>query len=111
MALNKLIGEQVDGVHGPFRVVPNTKWRETPLFEQAANEAAMAFQRQGALLPITFDDDELVTQEYPRTRQLVMVFSKTIRQAEHYYPYVFDLPHSMIKELRANGRWENIEEH
>ena len=109
MPLNKDAGEHIDGLPGAYRVVPNQKWRESKLFDQAAEEAAKIFAAQGALLPIGFDDDEVLSQEYPSSNQLAFLFVKNIRGQEHFYPYVYALPVEMVAELAAIGRWKPIE--
>ena len=108
MALNKTEGEVVEGLGDAFRVVPNAKWRETKLFEEAANKAAQSFLDAGALWPITFDDGEVLAQEYPRDRRLLLLFAKNVRGKEMIYPWVWDLPDNMVSELKALGKWDDL---
>lgn len=106
MPLNHELGEPIDGLPSQFRVVPNTKWRETQMFEQAATIAAEAFFEKGALLPVTFDDREVVTQEFWTLPAIVFVFCKKIRGEEFLSVRKYDIPPDMMRELRANGLWE-----
>lgn len=107
MSLDKTRGEVIDGLGHAFRVVPNAKWRDSKLFEQAATKASEVFIRAGALWPVSFDDAEVIMQEYPAERTLAMVFAKKIRGNEHLYPWVWELPIEMIKELKALGKWDD----
>lgn len=107
MPLDRTKGEQIEGLDGPFKVVPNTKYRETPLFEEAAAAAALAFRRAGYPLAITFDDDQVLTQEYPHSGQIAMVFVTNIRGAEQLYVHVWALPPEMVASLRASGQWSH----
>lgn len=105
MPLDRTNGEHIEGLEGPFRVVPVEKWRFTPLFEAAAKAAADAFGKAGYPLIIGFDESQILIQEYPRSRQLAMVFVMSIKGEEMLYPYVFALPDEMIASLRAAGHW------
>jgi hypothetical protein len=106
MPLNHDLGEPIDGLGPVFRVVPNAKWRETSMFEQAATIAAEAFMDKGALLPITFDDREVLTQEH-MPNVLLFIFCKSIRGQEHFSVREFKMPDDMIRELKALGKWES----
>jgi hypothetical protein len=107
MPLDHVKGEVVGDLGHAFRVVSNAKWRETPLFEEAARNAEKAFSQAGALLPISFDDAEVLTQEYPAARKLVMIFAKKIRGSETFFPWIWDLPEPMVRELKALGKWDD----
>jgi hypothetical protein len=106
MPLDRIRGEVIGDLGHAFRVVPNEKWRETKLFDEAANKAASAFLQAGALWPITFDDQEVITQEYPADNRLVIVFLKTIKGNETLFPWVWELPNEMVAELRTLGKWD-----
>jgi hypothetical protein len=106
MPLDHTNGEIIEGLGKEFRVVPNDKWRESKLFETAARTAATAFLKAGALWPVRFDDREILMQEYPADNRLVIVFQKTIRGNETLFPWVWDLPPEMVKELAALGKWQ-----
>jgi hypothetical protein len=107
MPLNHKTGEVIEGLGREFRVVPNEKWRESKLFDDAANSAAAAFLKAGALWPILFDDEEVVTQEYPNDNRLVIVFLKKIKGEDVLYPFVWELPPEMTAELSALGKWDS----
>lgn len=106
MPLDKINGEKIEGLEGPYRVVKLEKWRFTPLFEQAAQAAADAFHKAGYPLIIGFDEGQILIQEYPRSRQLAMIFVMQIRGKEMLYPYVFALPDELIATLSASGLWQ-----
>lgn len=110
MPLDKVKGEQIGGLGHVYRVVPAAKWRMTSLFESAATAAEEAFTRSGALAPITFDEEEVLVQEYPKAAKLAFVFCKRIRGNEHFYPFVFDLPPQMIADLIVTNKWEPYRE-
>lgn len=107
MPLDRIRGEIVGDLGHAFRIVANAKWRETPLFDEAAQKAAQAFLSAGALWPVTFDDGEVLTQEYPSSRQLVIIFSKSIKGVETLFPWVWDLPDKMLAELKTLGKWDD----
>lgn len=107
MPLNRIQGEHIEGLGEKYRVVPNCKWRETPQFEEAAKAAEQAFLNSGVLWPVSFDDDEVLTQEYPEERILAFIFLKNIRGVESLYPYPRRLPGSLVRELRVNGKWDD----
>lgn len=108
MSLNRTDGEQIEGLEGPFRVVPARKWFETSLFDAAAGEAARKFRAAGWGLSISFDEDQVLVQEYPRTRQLAMIFQMRIRGQDTYYVHVFALPPEMIANLKASNLWDDV---
>lgn len=106
MPLDRVNGEKIEGLEGPYRVVPVEKWRLTPLFEAAAQAAADAFRKAGYPLIVGFDETQILIQEYPRSRQLAMIFVMNIRGQEQLYPYVFALPDDMVSSLSASGLWQ-----
>lgn len=105
MSLDTKRGENLEGLTGPYRVVPARKWFETSLFDSAANEAAKKFRASGWPLDITFAEDQVLVQEYPRTNQLAMVFHMRIRGEDQFYVHVFALPDAMIANLTASNLW------
>lgn len=111
MALDKIKGEVLEGLGHKYEIAPNYKWRESQLFEEAAMAAAEAFMNSGALWPITFDEEEVLIQEYRESNQIAIIFSKNVRGTEQLYPFVWDLPADMVRELRAIGKWEALKEH
>jgi len=100
-------GELIDGLGQQFRVVPNAKWRETRLFEEAAKRAAAAFLKSGALWPIVFEDDDVLIQEYPAERRICVLFIRKIKGKDNLYPWVWELPDQAVKELKALGKWDD----
>lgn len=107
MPLDRTNGERIEGLEAPHVVVPNVKWRETDMFNTAATNAARAFMKAGYPIIPTFDDEQVLTQEYPTLGRLVFVFQMRIKGDEMLYPYVFALPPEMIANLRAAGQWSH----
>lgn len=103
--LNKERGEIIGDLGRGFRIVPNEKWRDTMLWTQAAKFAVAAFVKSGALLPIHFDDDHVLVQEYPIDSKIAFIFERKVAGKEMLYPYVFSLSPKAIAELRVSGRW------
>lgn len=64
--LDKTQGELLQDLGPAYIVVPTSKWRDTPMYDQACDAARAAFAKSGALLPVVFDDSNIITQEYPR---------------------------------------------
>lgn len=106
MPLNHEQGEQIEGLPATFRVVPVGKWFDTPLFDQAAQIAAQMFANEGAIVPVKFDETDVLVQEYPKDAKLVFIFHKMIKGKEMLYPYTWSLPPEMIAELKTTGKWE-----
>jgi hypothetical protein len=111
MALNHDLGELIQGLPGPYRVVPLHKWQDTQLWEQAAEMAGKAFKRSGSLRKRVQFTDVLV-QEYPKTSKLLFLFEATVAGQPMYYPWVWDLTPEMIAEFTTTGKWvPGITEH
>jgi hypothetical protein len=108
MSFDRIAGERLEGLGDRFRVVPNRKWRETPLFSNAAHNAAKAFMDEGALWPVLFDDEEFIVQEYPSDHKVAFVFEKRIRNKLRYFVWVWDIPDEGIRELKADGKWDDL---
>lgn len=98
-------GELIGDLGRGFRVVPNAKWRDTLLWTQASENAIRAFCTSGALLPISFSDDDILVQEYPLRNQIAFIFERRVAGKEMIYPYVFTLSPNAVAELRNTGRW------
>ena len=105
MPLDKHKGELIGYLGDDYVVVPLAQWGDTPLYRQAEDAAAAAFMASGAIVPFSFDDHDVVVQEYPRKHKLAFLFQKRIKGKEHFYPYVFDLPPQVVTELALVGRW------
>lgn len=106
MSLDTKRGETLEGLTGPYRVVPARKWFETRLFDEAAGEAAKKFRAAGWPLAVTFDEDQVLIQEYPQTNQLAMVFHMKIKGQDQFYVHVYALPPEMIANLSASNLWD-----
>jgi len=106
MPLDKTKGETIEGLGEDYLIAPLSKWIDTPLVEMAAQHAAEAYIKAGALSPISFDEEDILIQEYYREAKVAVVFQRRVRGEEMLYPYVFELPHNLIAELVATGRWK-----
>jgi len=107
MPLDKTKGEEIEGLGSAYVVAPLSKWIDTPLIEMAAQHAAEAYIKAGAMVPISFNEEDILIQEYYRDAKIAVVFQRRVRGEEMLYPYVFDLPHDLIAELVASGRWKS----
>lgn len=106
MALNREKGEVLSGLGSEYVVAPNGRWTDTPFYDEAARHALEVFRESGSLaIRQHFDDDEILIQEYPRSRKLVFLFCRKIRGEPNYYIFTWDIPEAMIPELRMSGRW------
>lgn len=107
MPLNHKDGEEI-GTLGRGNPVPLTKWADSRFFNMAAGMAAKAFVAKGALLPIQFDQLEVLVQEYPQKDRLAFIFLRVIAGKEHFFPWVFTLEPDVISELVNTGKWSRV---
>jgi hypothetical protein len=105
MALNRILGEKLDGLDSPHTVEPFERWLDTPFMEIAATKAADAFIKSGALRPINFDQGDILIQAYHRVAKLAFIFQRKIAGDEKFYAYTFDLDPNAVAELVQSGRW------
>lgn len=108
MGLNRVQGELIGDLGRGYVVAPMGRWKDTVLFNEAAQHAFNAFRAAGSMSLAGFDDAEVLVQEYPAKKKLAFLFARRIRDKTHYYPFVFDLPDDMIAELRNMGRWGHL---
>lgn len=105
--LNRVTGELIESL-GPGHVVaPLSRWADTSLFEEAADRAAAVFHKAGAILPITWDEEDILVQEYPQLHKLAFIFARRIAGKARYHVAVIALPPSTVAELRMSGRWSH----
>lgn len=93
---------------GRGNAVPVQKWADSSFFAFAINRAEESMLKAGALLPINFDQTEIICMEYHRQHKLAFVFHRRIAGKDVYHPCVIDLSDEVIKELRATNRWPNL---
>lgn len=108
MPLDHAKGEIIGDLGTDYVVAPFLRYAGTPLHWDAMRHAVAAFQAAGALLPITFEPDDVLIQEYPRHNKLAFVFQRRIAGKEHLYPFVFDMPPKMVAELKNLGKWGHV---
>ncbi len=105
MPLNKEKGEVIGNLGTDYVLAPLDRWANSGLFTEALKHAVDAFVSAGAILPCIVEPDDVLVQEYPRQNKVAFLFQRRIAGAEHFYPYVFDLPPQMISKLAASGKW------
>lgn len=108
MPLNHETGEHIEGL-GIGSVVPLSKWADTNLFEAAFEDAERAFIKSGAILPIAFDEREILVMEYPHQDRIVFLFCKHIAGTEKLYPAVIKLTPPLVAELVNMNRWTRVQ--
>lgn len=91
MPLDYTNGEQIGELGHKYVVVPVDKWIESPLWEEAVDNAAAAFKKSGALLPIKIPKESVLCQEYHETGLIVFVFPRDIGGKELFHPVVTQL--------------------
>lgn len=105
-------GEFIPELRAQYRVVPLSKWAETPHFQEAAQQAAIAFREAGAMLPIRIEEDDVVVQEYPALNKVVFLFQRRIAGKEKFVERTYDLSEPFVAALRAQGLWsDNVGRH
>lgn len=105
--LNHMLGEPI-GKLGIGQVVPVSKWADTTLFDFACERAEQSFVRAGAILPIEFEEQEILVQEYPAAQPpaIAFLFTKKIAGKQKYHPCVINLTPEIVSELVTAGRWQ-----
>lgn len=58
-----------------------------------------------ARLPVDFEDQDVLIQEYDVQKKVVFIFCKKVSGEELIYPFTFDLADEVITELRMADRW------
>lgn len=111
MPLDKENGEHIEGLGPHDAIAPVHKWYEAGLVQDAANQAADAFAAAGALLPVTFREDDILIQEYHHQQTVVILFQKRVNGRELYYHYTYELPSAVVADLALTGKWPSITEH
>lgn len=103
--LDRANGELIGNLGRQFQIVPLNKWADTPLWSQAVKSAIGAFEKKGALHPISFDEQHVLVQEYPTQGRIAFIFARKIAGQEHFLPVVMKLDERTIAELKMAGRW------
>lgn len=106
MPLDKTNGEIVGELGRGFRIVPNSKWRDTHLWDDAVERAREAFKKAGSWLPITLTDDHILVQEYPSQDRIAFIFERKVAGKERLVPVVYTIGAQMKAHLVQMGRWE-----
>lgn len=116
MALDMCRGERIGDMGDDYIVVPVSKWRNTPWFEQAAISATVSFGKVGGKfvylpnLPHPFyRDEDVLVQEYRHPAALGFVFQKKVAGQVYYAPYVAMLSPGVVRQLIANEMWRSPE--
>jgi|GEM_PF-5949568 len=98
-------GEEIGDLGRPFIKVPLAKWADTNLWRQASDRARASFQAKGAMLPIVFNAQDVLVQEYPTRNTIAFLFCRRVAGEMLYVPVVLRLPPETVVELRLAGRW------
>lgn len=127
MPLDTTNGEPIEGLTGPFRVVPAQKWmfltrlkvdylvphpfrtikKQRAIFLDSAEKAIEAFEKAGALRPIRFGERDILVQEYPQAKAVVFVFRRKVADVEKFVPVKYELGPEVIGFLKTTGRWDD----
>jgi hypothetical protein len=132
MPLNRETGERIP--HAPHlnpRPVPASKYRDLPnarvpyeympeakegkfvtpqiisrpMYEDAVERAKAAFVKAGSFLPIWFNEDAILVQEFPEVGQVEFVFVRQVAGQEMCVRIPYTLPPDFIGWLKATKRW------
>lgn len=107
MGFNRIMGELTDHFKGQHRIVPTAKWMDSELGAQVWLLAQKSFAQVGGILPIHFDDDEMLVQEYPDHPGIIFFFCKRIAGRERYFSVPITFSPGTLADLKASGRWED----
>lgn len=105
MPLDREKGEVIGDLGSDYIIGKIETWAPTDMFVVAYSNAIDAFIACGAVPPISIKPEDVMIQEYPSLNKLAFLFQRRIAGKEHFYPFVFDLPMQMIRDLRASGKW------
>jgi len=108
MPLDKDRGELIDELGPHDAIAPIHKWFEAGLVQDAALQAAEAYAQAGAILPVTFREDDILIQEYHEQRKVVFLFQRMVGGQELYYQYTYDLPSTVVADLALTGKWPSL---
>ena len=103
--LDRVNGEEIGDLGRHFLIVPLAKWSDTPLWQDACRRAQHALVKKGALLPIVFDEQSVLIQEYPTQARILFLFARKVAGKWVYVPVVMALSDETIAWLKMSGRW------
>lgn len=131
--LDRARGEVVQGLDGPFYVVPlaavadmnllaeydvpgkfraqGARRARRHIIEDALAIAADAFQAAGALMPIVFDESHMLIQAYPTLGKLSVVIGRPVAGEARYVTRIYDLPYAAIRQLLDNADIKHEDDH
>lgn len=113
-------GELIGNLGPDFVVVPNSKWADTNLINQAVEVARKVFTRRATNTTIPnlrFNDDTILVQEYHRQKKIAVIVAQWGRQMGMrkwnwlYHPTVFAIEGDLEKALVMAGRWKASTQH
>lgn len=83
-------------------VTASMKKPSRPVYADAVAKAAEAFKAKGAMVPIRFDDEDVLVQVYPKDGMLAVTFQRSIAGVVHYTtPLAYPLPPPVLEALLA----------
>lgn len=103
--LDRVNGEEIGELGRKFTIAPLSKWADTPLWAEATKKATAAFIKRGALIPVVFDEQSVLIQEYPTQQRIVFLFARHVAGKPFYLPVVMALAPETISYLQMSGRW------
>lgn len=96
------IEREVPKPNGKFGTVKVSR----SIIEDAADQATEALLKQGALLPIIFDDSCWLAQEYHGQGLVVLICLYKIRGQEHFVVLPYALTKGQVRWLVSTDRWK-----
>jgi len=107
MGLNRALGELQSHFTGRHRIVPTEKWMDTELGAQVWFLAQSSFGQAGAILPVHFNDDEILVQEYPDHPGIIFFFCKRVAGRERYFSVPIAFQAETLGDLKTAGKWDD----
>ena len=123
MPLDHVNGERIEGMDDVFVIAPFEKYAEQtrltttlkikekfkrerevekPIISAAMEHAATAYAKLGIRVG---SDVEIMIQEYPRTKQVCVIFCTTRHGQDYLVTAPFQLADEQIKDLTFRGLW------
>lgn len=87
---------------------PDGKWpdkRKISILDHACLMAERDFLNDGALWPVTFDENSLTVQWYPSRKQVVIIFQHPVRGKLMFRHYTYNPNEAHIRWLCFKRNW------
>lgn len=105
------MGEEIGKLGRNFRVVPISKWNDTPIWAEVTKRANAAFAKTSAKGKVKDEESYVLIQEYPGQDRIAFLFACWARQMGMrkwdwlYVPVIIKLPEALKSHLVLTGRW------